>query len=960
MMNFMNLLSRLENRKHRKTFWKAPYNKQPLSLLLLMMGLASLLLPCKIKAQTTVQYRWKNVTIGGTGFVTGIITCPTRKDLIFARTDVGGAYRWNPTDSSWIPITDWVSQADWLKQGIESIAIDPSEPNRVYMAAGMYANNSFGCILRSTDYGTTFKSTGNITPMGGNDLGRSNGERLAVDPNKDSIIYFASRQNGLMKSTDYGVSWNKISSFPVSTTSNGNGSIFVKFIRSTGTTGHATPTLFVGVSQTGSSNFYYSKDSGTTWQAVYGQITTLMPQHAAVESDSIIYLTYCDSDGPYGISSGKVKRFNIRDSTWTDITPSTNQGGFGGVTVDPLNPGTIMVTTMNDYNPGDLVFRSTNRGKTWNNLRTHAVLSANGFPWSSSVSPHWTGDIQLDPFNSNKAMLTTGYGIWTIYDAAADSGVATHWYFTNKGLEESVPNCITSPPSGAQLLSVIADYDGFKSDDVDVSPTGGRFSPNMGSSTGIDFAQNNANFVVRVGNSSPYGYYSINGGTSWTAFAAHPTIKSTGGSVAVSADSTTLIWSPTSGSVSYSTDNGGSWKSSSVAPSGSTPFSDRVNSKKFYIYQNTSGNVYVSTNGGASFSNTTTITSWGGTARAVPGIEGDIWIPVYDGLWHSTNSGTSFKKLSTVGAASQIGFGKHAPGKTYPSIFLLGTINSVIGVFRSDDMGATWIRVNDASHQFGQINMVAGDPRIYGRVYIGTGGRGIVYGEPLYDCHGDSLGTAFYDNCDSCVSGNTGKVACLDCNGTSNGTAYTDSCGNCVGGITGKTACSKDCNGDWGGTAYTDNCDSCVSGNTGKVACIDCNGVSNGTAYTDSCGKCVSGNTGDTACTKDCNGDWGGTAYTDSCQICVGGNTGEAACTPSSVDLNTAKSFSYSPNPFTDKLHLQTNIPSVFKIVNTSGMTIESVNCTGDCYIGSNLQPGIYILYIRNQTEFKIIKIIKL
>jgi hypothetical protein len=49
---------------------------------------------------------------------------------------------------------------------------------------------------------------------------------------------------------------------------------------------------------------------------------------------------------------------------------------------------------------------------------------------------------------------------------------------------------------------------------------------------------------------------------------------------------------------------------------------------------------------------------------------------------------------------------------------------------RSDDAGANWRRVNDDRRQFGWINQVVGDPRVYGRVYVATGGRGILFGEP--------------------------------------------------------------------------------------------------------------------------------------------------------------------------------------------------------------------------------------
>jgi hypothetical protein len=76
------------------------------------------------------------------------------------------------------------------------------------------------------------------------------------------------------------------------------------------------------------------------------------------------------------------------------------------------------------------------------------------------------------------------------------------------------------------------------------------------------------------------------------------------------------------------------------------------------------------------------------------------------------------------------GFGKAAPGKAHPALYLVGTIGGQAGIFRSDDEAMTWVRINDDAHQWGLVLQVAGDPRIYGRVYVGTHGRGIFYGDP--------------------------------------------------------------------------------------------------------------------------------------------------------------------------------------------------------------------------------------
>ena len=172
----------------------------------------------KTSAVVSQPYKWNNVNIGGGGgFVCGIIYNPTEKGLVYARTDIGGAYIRNKTTLEWEPITDWVSPDEWNLLGVESLATDPVETNRVYIAAGTYTNswtNMNGYILRSDDYGKTWERTELPFKFGGNMPGRSVGERLMIDPNSNNILYFAARSgNGLWKSTDYGKTWAKVKSF---------------------------------------------------------------------------------------------------------------------------------------------------------------------------------------------------------------------------------------------------------------------------------------------------------------------------------------------------------------------------------------------------------------------------------------------------------------------------------------------------------------------------------------------------------------------------------------------------------------------------------------------------------------------------------------------------------------------------------------------------------------------------
>ncbi len=71
-----------------------------------------------------------------------------------------------------------------------------------------------------------------------------------------------------------------------------------------------------------------------------------------------------------------------------------------------------------------------------------------------------------------------------------------------------------------------------------------------------------------------------------------------------------------------------------------------------------------------------------------------------------------------------------ATGQPYPAIYLGGQVGSVRGYYRSTDGGASWTQINDSAHQWYYSGyVITGDPNLFGRVYIGTNGRGIIYGD---------------------------------------------------------------------------------------------------------------------------------------------------------------------------------------------------------------------------------------
>jgi photosystem II stability/assembly factor-like uncharacterized protein len=705
-------------------------------------------------------YAWKNVAIKGGGFVSGIITSPALKGLVFARTDVGGAYRFDPTNQRWTPLTDWVGNRNAGLVGIESIAVDPVDPNRVYIAAGQYLTAGNGAILSSTDMGRSWTQNSISAPMGGNADGRSMGERLAVDPNLPSTLYFGSRNAGLWKSTDSAQTWTQVGSFtdppmtgpPICGTTNGctasgnnsagtgYGLTFVVFDPLSGSPGHATPAIYVGVGMTTGPSLYRSTDAGATWAAVVGTPAGMIPHHAVLDGCGDLYLTYNNGSGPNSVTAGAVWRYTPPIEVWTNVSPPGDGFGFGGISADAAHPGTLLVTTIDDWAQG-AIYRTTDGGASWTPVTGAArgdVAGAQWLYWHTSNLPAmgWMGDVEIDPFDPAHAFFITGQGLWATDDlTAADAGGATSWTFADAGLEETVVLDLASPPTGAPLLSGVGDIGGFQHTNLDVSPTAGMSAnPILGNTTSLDFAESAPLVVARVGtgSSSPKqtGATSKDGGATWTPFATLPAATGTttpnSGSIAVSADGSTFVWVPKSGTPSYSTDQGTTWTPSTGLTAGALVASDRVNPSKFYASGR--GTMLLSTDGGKTFTSITAASS--GRPRPVFGNEGDVWMSTGTGLTRSKDSGATWQPVAGVTGASAVGFGIPATAGAYPAVYLAGAVNSTWGTYRSDDAGVTWQRIDDPQHQFGISNVLAGDRTQYGRIYLGTSGRGIVYGDP--------------------------------------------------------------------------------------------------------------------------------------------------------------------------------------------------------------------------------------
>lgn len=727
----------------------------------------------------TAKYDWKNVRVDGGGFVPGIVFNRSERDLAYARTDIGGAYRWQEASKSWKPLLDSVGWDDWGHTGVVSLASDSVDPDRVYAAVGTYTNDwdpGNGAVLRSADRGETWRRADLPFKLGGNMPGRGMGERLAVDPHDNDVLYLgAPSGKGLWRSTDAGATWKHVTDFPnpgdfrqdpgdtTGYNSDNQGIVWVTFDESTRAPGGGrTQTVYVGVADKANS-VYRSTDGGGSWSRVAGQPTGLLAHKGVLDAENgYLYVAYSDRAGPYDGGKGQVWRYATRTDEWKDVSPvaeADTHYGFSGLTVDRQHPGTVMVTGYSSWWPDTQIFRSRDSGGHWTrawdyssyptreNRYTMDISSVPWLSWGARPAPPeqspklgWmTESLEIDPFDSDRMMYGTGATVYGTENLTEWDTPGSRFTITPmvKGLEETAVNDLAAPPSGAPLLSALGDIGGFRHTDVTKVPPLMYTSPNFTSTTSLDYAAARPDTVVRAGDAeaAPRVAFSTDNGATWSG-GQEPAGVTGGGTVAAAADGSRFVWSPQGAGVHTATGPGSAWTAAKGIPQGAVVEADRVDPRRFYGFK--AGAFYVSTDGGATF---TAKASAGLPAegpvkfQAVPGKRGDIWLAggkaggAY-GLWHSTDGGTRFTEVGGVQEADTIGFGKAAPGASYQTLYTSARIGGVRGVFRSTNAGASWVRINDDRRQWGWTGAaITGDPKVYGRVYVSTNGRGIVYGD---------------------------------------------------------------------------------------------------------------------------------------------------------------------------------------------------------------------------------------
>lgn len=702
------------------------------------------------------EFTWKSVNNQGMGFVTGMVIHPDTKkapDLIYIRTDVGGAYRFDPANQKWIQLMDFASSSQMGFMQVESVAIDPNNADKVYMAVDG-SKGSSGDILVSSDRGSTWQSTGMISNkiyISANDSWRgSSGERLMVDPNNSGILYFASRKDGLWKKEEPNA-WVKVGGgLPEAITN--PGFTFVLFDPNS-LKGQQSKTIYTGCYDSG---VWKSDDAGISWVNINSSINCL---RASLATDSTLYVTYGEDEGDYN-GPGKVAKY--KNGLWTSITPPTGTGAsYSGITTDPVNPNVVVVTTNQRS-----MYYSVNKGSSWIRISSKFTYYPSYYNTGESSFNWGTAALVIDPNNTKRLWSTNGYGVIKTDNYTLPT---SSWTTVMNNLEELCVMAISTPPlaGGADLFTVGMDMVGMRNASRDIVPTKKIATfPYVARGTSIEYCQTKPNHIVFLGydqtneTTSYYGYSTDNGLT-WSKFNISP---GKGGKLVISAtNEKNWVWTPDGITVQpqYTLDAGQTWTpckgitgATHLSAWGSMTFlaADKVNGSKFYYTH--SGKLFYSEDGGANWTTGSTgLPYWPDKMfiKTHPYREGEVWYAQMPyganpttRIFVSKDGGKKFTTLTNLYYANNIAFGK-GDNDSIPFVYMSGKLvkDGPEGIFKSEDEGKTWTLITDPK-QLQVAIILEGDMRYKNLVYTGrVGCRGVTYGmaDPTVGVNNSALNT---------------------------------------------------------------------------------------------------------------------------------------------------------------------------------------------------------------------------
>ncbi|MEO1804230.1 MAG: T9SS type A sorting domain-containing protein [Bacteroidota bacterium] len=694
------------------------------------------------------SYEWNTLATGAGGWITGLDIHQTGHP-IYARSDVGSAYRYNLNSQEWENIVTStnlpVADVYWNQYGgVLSMVSAPSNPDRAYMA---YIDAIYTSVNQGEDWDRT--SFPSMDLSANDDDSKLSGERLAVDPINEEVVYFGTPENGLYRTEDGGVNWESVSMIPNGIPHRGVRQIV--FDHQSGSTNGKTNTLYVTVDGEG---VYQSVDAGITWSNISFNATGPIFLDSEIDKDGNLYCVGRDSNS----QSFGIRRYD--GLSWRIV--QNNGTTYLNIAIDPFDTDRV-VALSEGFTETALTTNAHTTSPTWS--YPTRTLSAPHIPWMAWTESNWftIGEMAFDPVVPNKLWISDGVGVWNVTNI---NTVNLIWNENSKGQEHLVSNDLVINQDG-KVITAHWDRPLFLHDDLDTYPSRHQPSNRFNSSWDMDVSPSNRNFVVAIIEDHRFCCYdaehrnsgfSTDGGLTWTKFPTQPDASNPDGiygNIAIAAsDSTNIVWLPTGNQAPYYTNNlGQTWQQASLPNNQGNCClnfnfvykkalsADKVLANTFYIYNWENGSIYVSSDGGALWEERTALQDfygWNAKLSSVQGHASHLWFShgaeqsmgLMQPLKRSTDGGLSWQTINHTSEVLNHAVGAPMPDADYPTIFIQGRVNGDFGYWMSTDEGVNWNNIGKYPKGVYDIaSVMEADPDVPSRVYVGFRGNAFVYGQ---------------------------------------------------------------------------------------------------------------------------------------------------------------------------------------------------------------------------------------
>lgn len=251
---------------------------------------------------------------------------PITPTTLYAATYNGGVFKSTNGGSNWQQSSNGITHLF-----INTIAIDPTNPNIVYAGSG-------GGFFRSMDGGNSWQnaSTGIKDPI--HDYIAVFINKIIIDPKNVRTLYLGTN-SGVFKSTNGGDSWTSV-----------NSGLTDIFVAALAIDPNNTNVLYVGVGD----GVFKSSNGGDSWRPVNTGLPAIAPYPI---NSTIVKVNPVHSDTIYTLINAGLFTSSNGGDTWSQLTYDAR---VNEVEIDPTAPNTLYMGTY-----GDGISKSIDYGNSW-------------------------------------------------------------------------------------------------------------------------------------------------------------------------------------------------------------------------------------------------------------------------------------------------------------------------------------------------------------------------------------------------------------------------------------------------------------------------------------------------------------------------------------------------------------------------------------------------------------------